>query len=271
MKYALSLLPALVLTCMHAAAADLKALDDLALSDVRGQDGVSFGVNLNANIGAVTLSATDTAANPGAIALNNVLVTGTVASTLDIVAGAAGTPSYINWAYPTLNGANNLQFGFDLAVTANGSTLGTGVQFQNLAFSGTSLQLTPSVSGGVNFGLALNVGIGDVLLQPNGRGITTGQMDVNGVTISAAGSNGAAAWMLSNITTQPGILNIVTDASGTPNIQLGIGWASTPGSAPAGSLQVNNITFNTPGGNVSLGASSIGSIQIQYMNIRFKT
>lgn len=258
------------LLCTAARAGDLKRLDDSALSDVRGRDGVSFAVNLNTAIGSVTLGTSDSAANAATLALNNVIATGTVASTLDVLSGGSTGPNYISFAFPNLSGANTLQYGFDLAVTDNGTTFGTGVQLHNLAFGGTNFQMTPYATGGVTFGMGLNLGIGDVLLQPNGRGNTVGQMDINGLTISASGSNGTAPWQLANINTQPGLFNVVTDANGTTTLQWGIGWASTPGTAPAGSLQINNITFTTPDGNVNLGSSSIGSMQIQYLNVRLK-
>ena len=265
----------MVLACasisLSVAASGLQPLDDTALSDIRGRDGVSFGVNLNANIGSVIVGATDSASNPATIALNNVIVTGTIASTLDVTAGTTGNPSFLNWAFPTIGGANNLQFGYDLAVTANGSTYGTGVQLQNMAFGGTSMQLTPYASGGVTFGIGLDLQIGNLLLQPNGRGNTTGQMNISGIAIGAAGSNGTAPWVLADVNAQPGIFSVAVDSSGNPNLQWGIGWPTTPGTAPSGSLQINNITFTTPDGNVNLGSSSIGSIQIQYLNVRFKS
>jgi hypothetical protein len=261
---------ALGCVCARVNATDLKPLDDADLSDVRGRDGVSFGVNLNANIGNVTLGATDSAGNAGSIMLNNVIVSGTIASTLDLTAGINGNPSYINWASPNIAGANSIQFGFDLAVNANGTTLGTGVQFQNVAFGGSSLQMTPYVNGGITFGSQLSLQVGNVLLQPNGRGITTGQMAISGLVIGAAGSNGTAPWVTADINAQPGIINIVTDSSGNPNLQWGIGWPTASGTAPAGSLQISNITFTTPDGNVNLGSSSIGSMQIQYLNVKLK-
>lgn len=252
-------------------AGNLQPLDDTALSDVRGRDGVSFAIKLNANIGSLTVGVTDTASNPATLNLNNVVVTGTVASTLDVTAGTTTTPSYVNIGFPIIGGANNLQFGYDLLVNANGTILGTGVQLTDVAFGGTSLQMTPYSTGGLAFGLGLNLQIGDLVLQPNGRGVNVGQMDINKIVIGAAGSNGRSPWVLADINSQPGILNVVTDASGTQNLQWGIGWSTTPGTAPSGSLDISNITFTTPTGNVNLGSSSIGSIQIQYLNVKLKT
>jgi hypothetical protein len=255
--------------CAPVYATNVQPLDDAALSDVRGGDGVSFAINLNANIGSVTIGSTDTDGNPATLSQNNVIVTGTIASTLDLTAGAAGTPSYINWVFPSIAGANNLQFGYDLLVNANGSSFGTSVQLQNLAFGGSSMQMTPYINTGITFGLGLNLQIGNILLQPNGRGIAAGQMDLSGIVVSAAGSGGTAPWILADINAQPGVINVVTDTSGNPNLQWGIGWPTTPGTAPSGSVTINNITFTTPDGNVNLGSSSIGGMQIQYLNIKF--
>lgn len=260
----------LALSPLFARAGDLQALDDTALADVRGRDGVSFAVNTNVNIGSVTIGVTDDLSNPASLNLNNVNFNGTVATTMDLTAGANGTPSYINWAFPDFITTHPLQFGFDLLVNADGTSLGTGVQLQNIALNGSSFQMTPYVNTGITFGMGLNLQVGSILLQPNGRGVSTGQMSFSGVSLSAAGSNGSAPWVLADINTQPGLINIVTDANGDPNLQFGIGTPATPGSAPSGSLQINNVTFTTPSGDVNLGSSSIGSIQVQYLNVRFK-
>lgn len=268
----LNLLALLVLgsIVMSANATDIKPLDDKALSDVRGGDGLSFAANLNVNIGSIALGITDSASNPATLAFNKTTTTGIITSTLDVFSTSSNGQTYINWAFPLINGANTLQYGYDLSVLANGNTLGTGIQFQDIGFGGSSVQLTSNDSGGVSWGLGLNLNIGSLQLQPNGRGNTSGQMAISGVVMGAAGSNGTAPWVLADINTQPGIVNIVNDASGNPELQLGIGWASTPGAAASGSLQIGNITFTTPNGNVNLGSSSIGSMQIQYLNVRLK-
>jgi len=266
------LIPIILLTlasvCAQVRATDLQPLDDTALSDVHGRDGVSFAINLNANIGSETIGATDSAGNAGTIGLNNFTVNGTIASTLDMVSGSAGTSDFINWAFPSIAGANNLQLGYDLVITANGTSFGTSVLMQNVAFGGTSVQMSPNINTGVTFGLGLNLQIGNLLLQPNGQGVTTGQMSASGIVIGAAGSNGTAPWVLADINAQPGIINVVTDTGGNTNLLWGIGWPTTPGTAPAGSVSIGNITFTTPDGNVNLGSSSIGSMQIQYLNVK---
>ena len=265
-------LTALGATAFTAMAGDLQPLDDGALSEIRGRDGVSFAVNANVNIGSISIGVTDTDANPATLNMNNVNVTGTIATTMDLVGGTNGSPSYINWAFPDITTTNPLQFGFDLLVNANGTSLGTGVQLQNVSLNGSSFQMTPYINTGITFGMGVNLQIGNALLQPNGRGNTAGQMSLSGISLSAAGSNGSAPWVLADINAQPGIINIVTDANGNPNLQWGIGWptAGAGTAAPSsGSLQVNNVTFTTPDGTVNLGSSSIGSMQVQYLNVRF--
>jgi hypothetical protein len=256
-----------------AAAADMQPLSDEALSDVRGGDGVSFLANLNFSSSAFTLGVTNPDGNPASLALNNLAITGVIAMTYDIVSGAAtGTSDYVNLAFPTLGIANDLNMAYNLAVTANGSTLGTGVTFQNMAFNGSSLQLLPAAGGGANFGLALNMAVGNVLLQPNGIGNTSGQMSISGITLGAAASTVAnAPWVLADIVAQPGIFTIAVDSGGTPYVELGIGWPTGSTPAASGSLHINDINFATPSGNVNLGASSIGSMQIQYLNIKLKS
>ncbi|QJQ04657.1 hypothetical protein EJG51_000975 [Undibacterium piscinae] len=71
----------------NAAAADLQALDDAALSDVQGRDGVGFLLNLNVNIGSTVLGVTDTDANTATIAMSNVALTGLIAATWNVSGG----------------------------------------------------------------------------------------------------------------------------------------------------------------------------------------
>jgi len=252
-----------------ASAAEMQTLDDEALSDVRGRDGLSFGANLNANIGSATLGMSDSLGNPTTLSLNNLTVTGTVAWALDVISGTSGSPGFVNLAYPDIGGTNNLQIFTNMAITAEGSTFGTGISLQNMAFNGSSMQWTPATVGGINFGLSVGLEIGNILLQPNGVGNTSGQMNISGIQIGAAG-NAGNPWVLADIAAQPGIFNVNTDASGNPYVQMGIGWPTSGSTAQAGSLQLGNIAFNTPNGNVNIGSSSIGSMQIQYLNIKLK-
>jgi hypothetical protein len=70
------------------------------------------------------------------------------------------------------------------------------------------------------------------------------------------------------VTGQAGIFNVRTDAAGNPSMHIGIGWPDANG-APAGTLQIGNISFQSTAGNVDLGSSRIGSIQLQYLDVKF--
>jgi hypothetical protein len=258
-----------------AVAADMQPLSDEVLSDIRGGDGISFLANLNITSNAFTLGVSDTAGNPATLAFNNIAITGPAAWTLDVVGGGASS-DFVNFGIPAIGFSNPLSMSFDLAVTANGSTFGTGVSFQNMLFNGSSLQLTPNTVSGVNFGLGLNMAVGNVLLQPNGVGNTSGQMSFSGITVGAAttgapNSVGIAPWVIADLVAQPGIFAAAVDSGGNPYIEIGIGWPTGPTPAASGSIQINDIKFATPSGNVDLGASSIGSMQIQYLNIKLKS
>ncbi|MFI4939997.1 MAG: DUF6160 family protein [Burkholderiales bacterium] len=271
-----------------AVAADMEALSDEALSDVRGGDGISFAANVNFNAGAFTLGGftdtngyhgvTDTGGNPASLAMNNLAITGVFVSTFDIVSGAAmGIPDYVNLAFPILGpGVNVFNISYDQAINDNGNTFGTGVTIQNLAFNGSSLQLSPNASGGVGFGVSLNMAIDNVLLQPTGVGNSAGQMSFSGIKLGAASGGFPSTvpndpWVLADLAAQPGIFTIAVDSDSNPYVELGIGWPTGSTPAQSGSLQINDIKFTTPSGNIDIGASSIGSIQIQYLNIKLKS
>lgn len=255
--------------CALSFATDMQVLNDEALSDVRGGDGLSLLLNLNTIIGSSTIGLSDSAGNPATLSMNNLVLTGPIAATVDLSAGASGSPDFVGVAFPNV-GANNLQISYGLAITANGSTLGTGIALQNFGFGGSNMQWTPAATtDGFTFGLGLNLAIGNVLLQPNGVGNSSGQMSLSGIQIGAAG-NATAPWVLADVAAQPGIFSVNTDASGNQYVQVGIGWPTGQNVAASGSLQINNVTFTTPTGNVNLGNSSIGSMQIQYLNVKFK-
>lgn len=263
----------LIFHCMAmvANASTMSLLDDVALADVRGRDGISLLVDLNVHIGSSTFGTYDTSANPAYLSLNNIEVKGLVAAMVDILPGVSGSPDYSNIFFPAMSGANTLQSTYDLIIAANGKSFGTSIMFQNFAFAGSSVQWTTSNLGGIAFGLGLNVAIDNILLQPNGRSNTSGQMAMSGIKLGAASGNGFTPWVLADVATQPGFFNIPVDSNGASNFQLGIGWPTGQSDAASGSLKIDNVMFNTPTGNVNLGASSIGSMQIQYLNIKFKS
>jgi hypothetical protein len=273
-RLSLALLVALS-TCAVAAgnatAADLQALDDAALSDVQGRDGVGFLLNLNVNIGSTVLGVTDTDANPATIAMSNVALTGLIAATWKVSRGEAGAPDFVNISLPALNGTNTMQYAYDLGIVANGRTLGTSIMFENMSFGGSSTQWTTAANGGAAFGLGLNMGVENIYLRPNGRASSVGQMSASGVKLTGVGEAGVLTpWVIADVANQPGFFKVGLDDSGNSQFQLGIGWPDVKKDAPAGSLQIDNISFATPTGNVNLGSSSIASMQLQYLSVKFK-
>ncbi len=53
--------------------------------------------------------------------------------------------------------------------------------------AGSSMQLSSSDQGGMAFGMAQKLRIANVLMQPNGRGNTAGQLSMSGVSIGSEG------------------------------------------------------------------------------------
>jgi hypothetical protein len=139
-----------------------------------------------------------------------------------------------------------------------------------MSFGGSSTQWTTAANGGAAFGLGLNMGVDNIYLRPNGRDSSVGQMSLSGVKVTGVGEAGVLTpWVIADVATQPGFFKVGLDESGNSQFQLGIGWPDKK-DAPSGSLQIDNISFATPTGNVNLGSSSIGSMQVQYLTVKFK-
>jgi hypothetical protein len=115
--------------------------------------------------------------------------------------------------------------------------------------------------------------IGSLALQPNGRFDASEALVLSDVRIGAATADGSAPvapWRLADVTSQAGIFNARTDEAGNSHLHIGIGWPEAGAAAAAGTLQIGNISFRSDAGNVDLGSSRIGSIQLQYLDIKFR-
>lgn len=274
-KPATLLRQALVLGCagISMAAGAAQALDDSVLSEVQGRDGVSFASNLNVKVGSSSYTVDNNLGQPTSLIHSNVVTTGLYAFKLDISPGGVGAPDVLTWSYPEITSNKPLGIAYDLSVNADGLTLGTGVTLQNVLLGGSSMQLSSSSLGGMAFGMANKLNITSMLLQPNGRGNTAGQMGFTGVNelgaIDIRSAVTGNAWVLADLVKQPGQFNILADAGGD-RIQIGIDFPKV-GEADEGRLNIGNISF-TPisGAPVNLGSSSIGSMQIQHLNIKFR-
>lgn len=203
-----------------------------------------------------------------------------------------GLPDVIQWNEPlNANGLLKWQFATDWKITTPDSVFdGGSLIVRDLQSYGGRFEITtPSVAGteGVVWGSAIRMNIGDVLIRPRGRDDmtnpdapgATNQLRIQGIHISSA-TDDNAPWVLADVTAQPGIFNAVTE-NGQSFLHLGIDWATNPDvETPAGKLVIDNITFrnNTATymdpmtgaatNTLNLGSSSIGSMQIQYLDLK---
>jgi hypothetical protein len=271
---------------LFAKAGDMQALDDSELAAVQGRDGLAFNLVGYSLSGPLTLSYTSP--NGATLNLANIAYSRSddLASTfsdpyrLNIVS-RSGLADMIVLSEPA-NAAGLLrwQFAADLSVVADGvERQGGALVVSDLVSRGGSLALsTPATAGvdGVAFGLGLNLDIGTLALRPRGRGNSAGAMQLSGIRLGAADEQGTllgTPWQLADATTQPGLLNAVTDGNGVASLHLAIAWPSAGSSAPLGSLQIDNLSFlpSTAGGAaVDLGASRIGTMQIQYLDVKLR-
>lgn len=259
-------------------AAAMEPLSDSALSAVRGRDGVSFDLNGfamsgDARVSYTTPSGSSLYVEKFAASRSDSLQPFADPFKLDVLPGASGLANYINIAFPVnANGEQRWQMAYDWGVTADGVTREqSSVVVKDLVLYGGGLQFTtPQVYDGIAFGASLKMDIGQLSFQPRGRDDASEAMVLSGIHVG--GANGGA-WTIANVASQPAVINALADESG-PRLHIGIDWPDArygSGQAPAGSVVVDNISFVSPGQpTVDLGSSRIGSVQIQYLDIKFK-
>ena len=190
-------------------------------------------------------------------------------------------------------------YGNQTARIAIGEVVQLGVQLAFLALQGEPVVIvdqhgghfaitSPSVAGaeGVVWGAGIRLDIGSLLIRPRGRDDVTNadapgatnQLRLQGIHISDV--DGVSPWVLADVTAQPGIFNAVTE-NGQSFLHLGIGWnTDLDTETRAGTVVVDNITFRNDRptymdpmtgaatNTLNLGASSIGSMQIQYLDMK---
>lgn len=269
---------------ISAQAQGLKPLSDDALADVRGRDGVSFdlsGFSLNGNA-----RATFTAAPGRSIWMENLSAARSDSAApfadpyrLDIVAGAPGLADVIRFNFPVnADGAQRWQKAWDFGVDADGiASNGGSLVFSDMVFYGGGWQFsTPRVADGVAFGAALRLDIGQLALRTAGRNNAAEQLALQGIRIGEVDDNGnftGAPWKIADVASQPAVINAVADENG-PRLHIGIDWPDAKygsGQAASGGIQIDKISFTSPAtGSTDLGSSRIGSVQIQYLDIKFR-
>ncbi|WP_342113927.1 DUF6160 family protein [Pseudoduganella sp. OTU4001] len=274
---------ALALALPPASANGLRPLPDSALSEVRGRDGVSFdlsGYRMQGDLRVTYIrpdGASIWAANPSASRSDSAQPFSDPYR-FDIVRSPQGLADIAQFSLPkNLNGEQKWQLAYDFGVNADGiERNGGAVVVSDLALYGGGWQFsTPRTQDGLAFGAALRMEIGQWSLRPNGRSNTDGMLALDNIRIGAtddAGNFTGQPWVVADVARQPAVVNALADASG-PRLHLGIGTPDAQygsGQAPSGGIEIGRISFSSPSGNVDLGSSRIGNIQINYLDIKFR-
>ncbi|HEY0859198.1 MAG TPA: hypothetical protein VGE16_19170 [Albitalea sp.] len=287
---------ALLLACASHAQS-MRSLSDEELSGVSGS-GLAFNLKDFSLSGGLTLTYTMPGPSGASLWLGNLSLsrsddpdaTFSDPYTLRVLPRADGLADVIRLTEPAnARGLLKWQFAADWGVNADGIDFqGGALVVKDLVTRGGSLTLTtPATPGveGIAFGLALQAEIGELMLRPRGRDDVAAadpasvaeQLRFSGIKLGAASEGGAllgTPWAIADATTQPGLFNAVTDADGSSTLHLAIGWPTTAAGAPLGGLAIDNIVFKSaslPGGGLlDLGSSRIGTMQIQFLDVKLK-
>jgi len=261
----------------------MEPLPDSALAKIGGRDGMSFNLS-NFAMSGNTVLRYHTPDGRGSIGIGSLSASRSDnldapfadPYRLDISRGPGGE-DIVNIAMPqNLLGREAWQMAFDFDVEDGGIKVqGGSVILKDLIYYGGGMQWsTPAVGEGLAFGLSTRMEIGSLALQPNGRNAVGEAMVLSNVRIGAATEDGSAPvapWRLADVSSQAGIFNTRTDDAGNARLHIGINWPEAGAAAAAGTLQIGNIGFRSEtSANVDLGSSRIGSIQLQFLDIRFR-
>lgn len=276
----------------------MTSLADSELAEVRGADGVAFNLNHFSITSSLTNPLSLTYLSPGGSSLT---LSGIDLSRTDdadpfadpyqlSLRSRPGLPDMIALDFPlNVAGTQSWSLTADFshcdqvsAGTCTGTTfLGGTLQVLDLTMKGGGLTIAPTTlaaTQGVSFGLGTQLDIGSLSVWSRGRGadgaIDTGDLlAITGVHLADVRGG---AWMLADLNQHPGLFNADTDATGS-YLHLQVGWPTVGYDVPAASLKVDNITFTTAGVNgaaatvTNLGSASIASMQINYIDIKFRT
>jgi len=293
-------LPAAAATPPAPPAHAMQALQDDELAAVRGADGIAFNLNnfsltssltnpltltyASPNGSALTLSGLDLSrtddadqfADPYQLSLRSTTA-GTQMIAIDFPLNAAGNQ---RWSL-TADFANCGSFAAGVCAAGTNFFGGT-LQILDLTMKGGGLYVAPSQvasTEGIAFGLGTQLDIGSLSVYSRGRAAdgTIDHGDVLALTgIHLVDATTGGVFMLADLDKHPGLFNAATDATGS-YLHLQVGWPTTSDPVPAATLRIDNISFTTAGVNgaaattTNLGSASIASMQINYLDIKFRT
>ncbi len=277
----------------------MQALQDDELAAVRGADGIAFNLsnfslfsNLDNPLSLTYLSPNGSSLTLSGLDLSRTDDADQFADPYQLTLRARpGLPDVIAIDFPR-NAAGNQKWALTAdfahcdAVTAGACTgtnfLGGTMQVVGLTMKGGGLYVSPPLlanTEGIAFGLGTQLDIGSLAIYSRGRGAdgVIDQSDALAITgIHLADASTGGAWMLADLDNHPGLLNAATDTTGSSYLHLQVGWPTTAAAVPAASLRIDNITFTTAGLNgapptvTNLGSASIASMQINYIDIKFR-
>jgi hypothetical protein len=277
----------------------MQPMRDDELAAVRGADGISFNLS--------NFSLTSSASNPLSLTYLSPNGSSLTLSGLDLsrtddadpfadpysltLQSRGALPDMIAIDFP-LNAAGDQKWSLTAdfsncdAVTAGTCTgtyfFGGTLQVTDLTMKGGGFYVAPTAlanTQGIAFGLGTQLDIGSLSVYSHGRAAdgtldTSDMLTVSGIHLADANTGGP--WMLADLNTHPGLINADTDTTGS-YLHLQVGWPTTADPVPAAALRIDNITFTTAGINgaatttTNLGSASIASMQINYVDIKFRT
>ncbi len=276
----------------------MQPLRDEELAAVRGADGIAFNLSnfsLFSNLDN-PLTLTYQSPNGSALTLSGLDLSRTddadqFADPYQLtLRSRPGLPDVIAIDFP-LNIAGNQKWALtadfshcDLmsaGVCTGSNFVGGTLQVTDLTMKGGGLYVSPSLladTEGIALGLGTQLDIGSLSIFSRGRAAdgtidSSDKLVISGIHLADASTGGA--WMLADLDRHPGLLNAATDATGS-YLHLQVGWPTTSDPVPAAALRIDNITFTTAGLNgaaatvTNLGSASIASMQINYIDIKFR-
>ena len=276
----------------------MKALQDDELAEVRGADGIAFNLNNFSLVSSLTnpLWLTYLSPNGSSLTLSGLSLIRTddpdpFADPYQLtLQSRPGLQDMIALDFP-LNAAGNQAWSLtadfshcDMMVsgTCTGTNfVGGTLQVLDLTMKGGGLYISPSPladTQGIAFGLGTQLDIGSLSVYSRGRA-SDGSIDTSdalAITGIHLANVAGGPWMLADLDRHPGLFNADTDATGS-YLHLQVGWPTAGYDVPAASLRIDNITFTTAGVNgaaatvTNLGSASIASMQINYVDIKFRT